>query len=85
MTRSYVPTLLVLSALWGASYLFIKVALRGFEPTTMMLTRLTIASLVLVAVLWSRGQLGEFRRAGIGAFALGLFNSALPFTLVAWG
>ena len=33
----------------------------------------------------ARGMLGRLRRAGWRAFALGIINSALPFTLIAWG
>jgi len=77
--------MLALSFLWGASYLFIKVAGRELQPGTMMLARVVIAAAVLVGFLAWRGELGGLRRAPIGAYALGLLNSAIPFTLIAWG
>jgi drug/metabolite transporter (DMT)-like permease len=85
VTRSYVPLLAVLAALWGASYLFIKVGVRGFEPATMMLIRVAVASALLAGFLAFRGELPGLRTAPRGAYVLGIFNGAIPFTLIAWG
>lgn len=84
MTRAYVPLLLLLSSLWGASYLFIKVAGREIAPATMMLGRVGVAAVVLLGFLAWRGELRSLR-APRGAYALGLTNAAIPFTLIAWG
>jgi drug/metabolite transporter (DMT)-like permease len=84
VTRSYLPLLVVLSLLWGASYLFIKVAGRDLQPAAMMLARIVLAALALLVVLAWRGELGQLR-APVGAYTLGVFNSAIPFTLIAWG
>jgi drug/metabolite transporter (DMT)-like permease len=83
--RAYLVLLITLAAIWGASYMFIEVALRDFEPTTMMAARLVIAVLFLGALMAIRGILGRLRRVGWRAFALGVINSAVPFTLIAWG
>ncbi len=56
MTRSYAPLLLLLAAIWGASYLFIKVAVRDFEPTVLVTLRLLIAAACLVGFLAVRGE-----------------------------
>jgi drug/metabolite transporter (DMT)-like permease len=85
VTRAYAPLITVLALLWGASYLFIKVGIRGFEPTTMMLIRLVVASTILVGFLHARGELRALRAAPKGAYLLGLANAAVPFTLIAWG
>jgi drug/metabolite transporter (DMT)-like permease len=85
VTRSYGPLIATLSLLWGASYLFIKVAGRELQPSTMMLIRVVLAAAVLVGVLAWRGELRQVREAPLGAFGLGLLNSAIPFTLIAWG
>jgi drug/metabolite transporter (DMT)-like permease len=78
-----------LAAFWGASYLFIKVANRDFEPASMMLVRLVIASLLLLVVLavqrGAQASLEDMRRLGWQGFALGVVNGAIPFTLIAWG
>jgi drug/metabolite transporter (DMT)-like permease len=84
MTRRYVPLVATLSLLWGASYLFIKVAGREIQPATMMLARVVVAAAALLGFLAWRGELRRLR-ASRGAYALGLFNSAIPFTLIAWG
>ena len=89
MLRGYVPLLAVVAAIWGASYLFIKVAVDEVEPTAMMFFRLVLASAVLVPLIaWRLGRreaVEEVRGTGWGAFAVGLLNAALPFTLIAWG
>jgi drug/metabolite transporter (DMT)-like permease len=87
--RGYVPLLLIVAGIWGASYLFIKVAVDEIEPTAMMDLRLVLAALVLVPFLMLRlgpaRAVSEIRAAGMGAFILGIANMAVPFTLIAWG
>jgi drug/metabolite transporter (DMT)-like permease len=87
--RGYVPLLLIVAGIWGASYLFIKVAVDEIEPTAMMDLRLVLAALVLVPFLMLRlgraRAVAEIRGAGAGAFILRTVNMALPFTLIAWG
>lgn len=90
MTRAYIPMLLLLSAIWGASFMFIKVAGRGFEPWTMMFFRLGIAALIMWGVLAAQrgglqGAFEDVRALGIEGLVLGIVNGALPFTLIAWG
>ncbi len=89
MVRGYVPLLLLLSALWGASYLFIKVAVGEFDPAAMLVFRLVLASVVLVGVLvgtrgW-RGATADLRATGRHGLVLGVVNTAIPFWLIAWG
>ena len=89
MSRSYVIYIGLLAAFWGASYMFIKVANRAFEPATMMMLRLLLASLIIVTVLaaqrgW-RTTVAEMRTLGWEGFALGIVNGAIPFTLIACG
>ena len=89
MSRSYWIYIALLAAFWGASYMFIKVANRAFEPATMMMLRLLIAALIIVTVLavqrgWSTTVV-EMRALGWEGFALGIANGAIPFTLIAWG
>jgi drug/metabolite transporter (DMT)-like permease len=89
VTRRYVPLLLTLSALWGASYLFIKVGVRDLAPTVLVELRLLLAAAVLVGFLWLR-EGGPRARAALRAAArpgivLGLVNASIPFVLIAWG
>ncbi|HMI21420.1 MAG TPA: DMT family transporter [Gaiellaceae bacterium] len=89
MSRAYAPYIAALAALWGASYMFIKVADRAFEPATMILFRLVISATLVFAVLASQRGLGPaiegMRRLGWQGFGLGVVNGAIPFTLIAWG
>src|SRR5438105_4505288 len=89
MSRSYVIYIGLLAAFWGASYMFIKVADRAFEPATMIMLRLVIAAGLLLAVIVAqrgrRQTVAEMRRLGWEGFALGVVNAAIPFTLIAWG
>ncbi len=90
MSQRYLPSVLLLAAIWGASFLFIKVGVRDFQPTTLMAGRLAIAFVPLFAFLaLTRGgarraarELAAVWREGL---VLGLINAAVPFTLVAWG
>ena len=40
MARGYVPLVLLLAAIWGASFMFIKIAIEELAPTTTMFLRL---------------------------------------------
>jgi drug/metabolite transporter (DMT)-like permease len=83
--RAYLTLLLSLAAIWGASFMFIEIALDDLEPTTLMAGRCLVAVLFLLAIMAATGTLGRLRSAGWYVFALGVINSALPFTLIAWG
>jgi drug/metabolite transporter (DMT)-like permease len=90
VTQRYLPPILALSAIWGASYLFIKVGVRDFEPPTLMALRLVIAFVPLFVYLSvTRGGPRQAAREVLGAWraglVLGLLSAALPFTLVAAG
>jgi drug/metabolite transporter (DMT)-like permease len=83
--RAYLTLLLSLAAIWGASFMFIEIALEDLEPTTLMAGRCLVALVFLFAVMAATGVLRRLREAGWTLFALGVINSALPFTLIAWG
>ena len=89
MTRAYLPLLLILGAIWGASFLFIEEAENGLEPTTIMAGRLLLAAAILVPVLIAATGLREswqaLRRVWLIGLVSGIVNAALPFTLIAWG
>ncbi|MBA3349557.1 MAG: DMT family transporter [Actinobacteria bacterium] len=78
--------LLLLAAIWGSSFLFIKVGLRDFAPLHVALGRMIFGTTVLLAFLALRREpLPHGRRVwGHLAFA-GLFGNTLPFFLFAWG
>ena len=85
MTRSYLPSLPLLSAIWGSSYMFIKVGVRDFSPAAMVELRLLLAGAVLVSFAAARRGLRAVRPAlAPGAF-VGTIGMALPFLLISWG
>jgi drug/metabolite transporter (DMT)-like permease len=76
----------VLATLWGASYSFIKLAVATIPPVTLMAARTTIAGSLLLAVMRWRGLSLPIDRATWLKFGRqALLNSAVPFTLIAWG
>ena len=86
---SYWPLMLLLAAIWGASYLFIKVAVEDIEPAPMMAFRTLLAGAVLTGYLAAttggRRAARDLRASWRPALVLGAFNAAIPFWLVAWG
>jgi drug/metabolite transporter (DMT)-like permease len=77
-------TLLVLGAVWGAAFLFTRIAVPEFGPLAMVEVRVTLAALVLLAMVAARRQLGEFRGRWIPLTIIGALNTAVPFVLFAY-
>lgn len=76
--------LLLLAMLWGGSFLFMRYAAPMFGVLPLMWLRVAIATACLLPLLAWRGQTGALvERAGPIA-VMGLFNSAIPFVLIAW-
>ena len=71
--------LILLAAIWGGSFLFMRLGAHDFGPIPMTALRVGIASLVLLPVLAWRGGLAEVRQAWRPLLLLGLINNALPF------
>jgi drug/metabolite transporter (DMT)-like permease len=85
MTTSEWGGLFLLSVLWGGSFFFIEIGLRWLNPLTLVFARLSLAALALFALLLAlRVKLPGGRMIG-WYFVLGLFNNALPFSLMFWG
>lgn len=75
--------LLLLGSIWGASYLFIKVAVQVFPPLTLVTLRVVMAALTSLLILRLRGIALPRRRAAWGTFlVMGLFNGAVPYSLI---
>jgi drug/metabolite transporter (DMT)-like permease len=86
MSRRSVALLLALSALWGASYLFIKVALDDvFSPWAIVSIRTALAALVLVPLAARMGVLGSLRGRAGAVLLLALVQVAVPLTLIGLG
>jgi drug/metabolite transporter (DMT)-like permease len=76
--------LAVLGAIWGASFLFMRVAAADFGPFPLVAVRLALGSLVLLPFLWRARDRFPLRLWPKLAL-VGAINSAVPFLLFAWG
>ena len=80
--------LLALAALWGASFMFIKICVRELEPATLVCLRLGIGALALLpltlAKLGPRSAARGARAAWRPLVVIGLVNSTIPITSLSW-
>lgn len=78
--------LALLSLLWGATFLFAKIALSDIAPLTLAFGRVALASMTLLAALAVFGHALPRGAAAWRALAvMGLINNALPFGLIFFG
>lgn len=82
MTRRNLGLLLALSAIWGSSFLFIKLGVDELEPAVVVLGRVVVGILVLLPLVAVRGGLGVLRGHARALLVLGALNNALPFWLL---
>ena len=76
--------LLLLAALWGASFLFMRIAAPHFGAVPLIEVRVALAALFLLPWLaWKRSG-KELRAKALPIFVIGVTNSALPFSLFAY-
>ncbi len=84
MKISDIGELLLLAALWGASFLFMRIASPVFGPVWLMECRVLIAGLALLPLAVKLDLLGEIRRYAKPLFLIGCCNAALPYLLFAF-
>lgn len=85
MGRTEWLLLIVLSALWGASFFFYKILDRELAPFTVVLGRVGLAALALhILLLAKRDPMPLSPRLWLDFAVLGLIANAIPFTLFAW-
>jgi drug/metabolite transporter (DMT)-like permease len=73
--------LLLLAAIWGASFLFMRVAAPQFGPVALAWVRVAGAALLLLPLLAWRGEMAALRQHWRPIALVGLLTSALPFLL----
>lgn len=74
-----------LAALWGASYLFIAIALDDLSPAMVVTTRCALAALVLAPIAWRTGALTGLGSVIPAILVLALVQVAAPFMLISAG
>src|SRR3954468_16240793 len=74
--------LFALAAVWGASYLFIRIAVPALGPFPLVGARVAIAAVVIWLAMRAMGQRPVVRAHWRPLLGLGAINAAIPFTLI---
>lgn len=87
MTRKNAAIFLALSAIWGSSYMFIKVGVTGgFEPFSLVAVRLFLGAVLMAVIMRRQGLPFPRERSVLLSLAfLGFLNNFIPFSLITWG
>lgn len=75
---------LMLAALWGSSFLFMRMGASEFGPLATAWTRVFVATLFLAPFMLQQGHWPVFKQNWKLVLGFGAFNSALPFALFAY-
>lgn len=84
MSITQLGALFLLGAIWGASYIFIRVAVEPFGPVFLMFARVALTAPILVGYARLRGVDLMIRAHWRQFLVLGFLGSALPFSLIGW-
>ncbi len=79
--RRWLIDLVLLGALWGASFLFMRIAAPEFGALPAAAVRVGIAALFLLPLLLVRGHGPTLARHWKATMLIGVFNSGIPFAL----
>lgn len=78
--------LLMLGAIWGASFMFIKLAVSTIPALPVTLLRLMVTCVVMLALTWwMRERIPPWGRVWLFIAISAVFGNTLPFLLIAWG
>jgi drug/metabolite transporter (DMT)-like permease len=84
MARRDLFDLILLGAIWGAAFLFTRVAVPEFGPVALVEVRVFIAAVVVMAVAIARGKVGELKGRWGALTIIAALNTAVPFALFAY-
>ncbi|HEY9888973.1 MAG TPA: DMT family transporter [Candidatus Obscuribacterales bacterium] len=76
--------LLLLAALWGGSFLFMRIAAPELGPIWLIELRVLLSGLALLPLLLRQGLWRQVQGHWRSLWVVGLLNSALPFSLLAF-
>lgn len=82
--RPWLTEFILLAAIWGASFLFMRLGSAEFGPMATAGIRVGVAALFLTPLLLARGQGATLARHWKKIFFLGLLNSGIPFACYAY-
>lgn len=78
--------IVILSILWGGSFFFVGVAVKEMPPLTIVLCRVALASIILLVIVYLKGDKMPSSPGLWGAFIImGALNNLIPFSLIVWG
>lgn len=84
MKKSLLVEFVALAAIWGSSFLFMRLGGVEFGALATAGVRVAIGAAVLMPVLWFSGNWSALRKRAAPILFIGLLNSALPFALFAY-
>ncbi|KIF83207.1 DMT family transporter [Noviherbaspirillum autotrophicum] len=84
MSNSNLARLFLLGAIWGTSFLLMRIAAPALGPLLTTFVRALLGGAALFAVACMRGVDFAWRRNAKAYLVIGLFNTAIPFSLFAW-
>jgi drug/metabolite transporter (DMT)-like permease len=78
--------LISLAAIWGASFLFIKMAVVAIPPLTLVAARLVLAAAAMLVYMWATGRrLPSDKAIWWDFLVIALAGNIVPFILISWG
>lgn len=84
MTATDLRNLFMLAAIWGGSFLFMRIAVADFGTWPLMLVRVGVAALALWLVVFWRKKWQAFNGYMWAIMFVGIVNAAIPFSLYAY-
>lgn len=82
--KRWLPDFIALAAIWGGSFLLMRISVVEFGPIPTAAMRLVIASLFLLPMVWFRGLAPELTKHWGKMIVVGLLNSGIPFACFAF-
>lgn len=82
--RAWIADFLLLAALWGSSFLFMRMGALEFGPFATAFVRVAIAAAFLLPLLLWRGQWPALRQRWATVALVGTLNSAIPFAFYSY-
>src|ERR1700690_2617244 len=77
---------ILISLIWGSTWLAIKIGLENVPPFFGVALRFTVASIILLAITFLRGEKIPFDKQMVKLYiSLGVLSFSLPYALVYWG
>ena len=76
--------LILLGAVWGSAFMFIKISADDFGPILLVNLRLLLAGALFLPFLLQKKYLAYFKSHFSGILILGIFSNAFPFTMFSY-